>query len=412
MIYNLDDRMPLKHILLYGVQELLAILVATLLIASICGVSVGAGLIGAGLSTLLYILITKGNSNVYISNSGAFVAPVLFAFGTGGATAAVVGGITICVIYIIFGFIFGRLNMATMYKFLPKPLIGAVTILIGLSLIGYVPTYLGESGGWGLVIALITAFIIALVMHYGKGKAKTLPFLIAVGVGYILSVILTITGVAPLVDLSVFKDAHLFQIPTFNFMALNSIDLTTFFSVVIMYMAYSISAICEVIADHQAMSVVIGDDLFERNGIKRIFIAMGCANALSGIVSGLGQTTYGEGTGCAAASKVANARVTAMTSILLVLMGFCGYIQALMVSIPSCVFAGASLILYPLISIAGFNMLINNQVDLSNAKNMLMVGLPISIGLGGILIGGANFSLSGTALALIVGIILNLILKE
>ena len=412
MIYNLDDRMPLKHILLYGVQELLAILVATLLIASICGVSVGAGLIGAGLSTLLYILITKGNSNVYISNSGAFVAPVLFAFGTGGATAAVVGGITICVIYIIFGFIFGRLNIATMYKFLPKPLIGAVTILIGLSLIGYVPTYLGESGGWGLVIALITAFIIALVMHYGKGKAKTLPFLIAVGVGYILSVILTLTGVAPLVDLSVFKDAHLFQIPTFNFMALNSIDLTTFFSVVIMYMAYSISAICEVIADHQAMSVVIGDDLFERNGIKRIFIAMGCANALSGIVSGLGQTTYGEGTGCAAASKVANARVTAMTSILLVLMGFCGYIQALMVSIPSCVFAGASLILYPLISIAGFNMLINNQVDLSNAKNMLMVGLPISIGLGGIIIGGANFSLSGTALALIVGIILNLILKE
>lgn len=412
MIYNLDDRMPLKHILLYGIQELLAILVATLLIASICEVSVGAGLIGAGLSTLLYILITKGNSNVYISNSGAFVAPVLFAFGAGGATAAVVGGITICVIYIAFGFIFGRLNIETMYKFLPKPLIGAVTILIGLSLIGYVPTYLGESGGWGLVIALITAFIIALVMHYGKGKAKTLPFLIAVGIGYILSVILTITGVAPLVDLSVFKDAHLFQIPTFNFMALNSIDLTTFFSVVIMYIAYSISAICEVIADHQAMSVVIGDDLFKRNGIKRIFIAMGCANALSGIVSGLGQTTYGEGTGCAAASKVANARVTAMTSILLVLMGFCGYIQALMVSIPSCVFAGASLILYPLISIAGFNMLINNQVDLSNAKNMLMVGLPISIGLGGIIIGGANFSLSGTALALIVGIILNLILKE
>lgn len=412
MIYNLDDRMPLKHILLYGIQELLAILVATLLIASICEVSVGAGLIGAGLSTLLYILITKGNSNVYISNSGAFVAPVLFAFGAGGATAAVVGGITICVIYIAFGFIFGRLNIETMYKFLPKPLIGAVTILIGLSLIGYVPTYLGESGGWGLVIALITAFIIALVMHYGKGKAKTLPFLIAVGIGYILSVILTITGVAPLVDLSVFKDAHLFQIPTFNFMALNSIDLTTFFSVVIMYIAYSISAICEVIADHQAMSVVIGDDLFKRNGIKRIFIAMGCANALSGIVSGLGQTTYGEGTGCAAASRVANARVTAMTSILLVLMGFCGYIQALMVSIPSCVFAGASLILYPLISIAGFNMLINNQVDLSNAKNMLMVGLPISIGLGGIIIGGANFSLSGTALALIVGIILNLILKE
>lgn len=411
MIYSLNDKMPFKHILLYGVQELLAIIVATLLIASICGVSVGAGLIGAGLSTLLYILITRGNSNVYVSNSGAFVAPVLFAFSIGGATAALIGGITICVMYVLFGIIFGKLNIDTMYKFLPKPLIGAITILIGLSLIGYVPTYLGDSGSWGLAIALITAFIIALVMHYGKGKTKTIPFLIAVVIGYIISIILTVTGVAQLVDFSVFKNVSMFQIPTFNFMLCGSIDLMTVLSVVIMYMAYSVSAICEVIADHQAMSVVIGDDLFKRNGVRRIFAAMGCANALSGIVSGLGQTTYGEGTGCAAASRVANARVTAMTSILLILMGFCGYVQAVIISIPSCVFAGASLILYPLISIAGFNMLINNKVDLSNAKNMLMVGIPISIGLGGIIIGGSAFSLSGTALALIVGIILNIILN-
>ena len=88
MIYTLDDKMPFKHILLYGAQELLSVLVATLLIASICDVPVGAGLVGAGLSTLMYILITKGNSNVYVSNSGAFVAPVLFAFGAGGAAAA------------------------------------------------------------------------------------------------------------------------------------------------------------------------------------------------------------------------------------------------------------------------------------------------------------------------------------
>ena len=237
MIYSLNDKMPFKHILLYGFQELLAVIVATLLIASICGVSVGAGLIGAGLSTLLYILITRGNSNVYVSNSGAFVAPVLFAFSIGGATAALIGGITICVMYVLFGIIFGKLNIDTMYKFLPKPLIGAITILIGLSLIGYVPTYLGVSGSWGLAIALITAFIIALVMHYGKGKTKTIPFLIAVVIGYIISIILTVTGVAQLVDFSVFKNVSLFQIPTFNFMLCGSIDLMTALSVVIMYMA-------------------------------------------------------------------------------------------------------------------------------------------------------------------------------
>lgn len=412
MIYHLNDKMPMKHILLYGLQELLAVLVATLLIASICDVSVGAGLIGAGVSTLMYILATKGNSNVYVSNSGAFVAPVLFSFATGGGTAALIGALTICVVYVLFGFVFERFSIDAMYKLLPKPLIASITILIGLSLIGYVPTYLGDTGIWGTIIALIVALTIVVIMHYGNGKMKTLPFLIAVGVGYIVSVILTVTGVISLVDFSVFDNIKFVQIPKFNFMNLNSINTTTIVSVVVMYSVYSFSGICEVIADHQAMSVVIDYDLLKNNGMKRTFVAMGLANGVSGLISGLGQTSYGEGTGCTAASKVANARVTAAASVFLILMGFCGPIQALMISIPSVVFAGASLVLYPLIAIAGFKMLINNKIDLDNSKNLALVAIPISIGLGSIAIGGEAFSLSGTALALIVGIVLNLMLKE
>lgn len=412
MIYHLNDKMPMKHILLYGLQELLAVLVATLLIASICDVSVGAGLIGAGVSTLMYILATKGNSNVYVSNSGAFVAPVLFSFATGGGTAALIGALTICVVYVLFGFVFERFSIDAMYKLLPKPLIASITILIGLSLIEYVPTYLGDTGIWGTIIALIVALTIVVIMHYGNGKMKTLPFLIAVGVGYIVSVILTVTGVISLVDFSVFDNIKFVQIPKFNFMNLNSINTTTIVSVVVMYSVYSFSGICEVIADHQAMSVVIDYDLLKNNGMKRTFVAMGLANGVSGLISGLGQTSYGEGTGCTAASKVANARVTAAASVFLILMGFCGPIQALMISIPSVVFAGASLVLYPLIAIAGFKMLINNKIDLDNSKNLALVAIPISIGLGSIAIGGEAFSLSGTALALIVGIVLNLMLKE
>lgn len=412
MIYHLNDKMPIKHILLYGLQELLAVLVATLLIASICDVSVGAGLIGAGVSTLMYILATKGNSNVYVSNSGAFVAPVLFSFATGGGTAALIGALTICVVYVLFGFVFERFSIDAMYKLLPKPLIASITILIGLSLIGYVPTYLGDTGIWGTIVALIVALTIVVIMHYGNGKMKTLPFLIAVGVGYIVSVILTVTGVISLVDFSVFDNIKFVQIPKFNFMNLNSINTTTIVSVVVMYSVYSFSGICEVIADHQAMSVVIDYDLLKNNGMKRTFVAMGLANGVSGLISGLGQTSYGEGTGCTAASKVANARVTAAASVFLILMGFCGPIQALMISIPSVVFAGASLVLYPLIAIAGFKMLINNKIDLDNSKNLALVAIPISIGLGSIAIGGEAFSLSGTALALIVGIVLNLMLKE
>jgi uracil permease len=412
LVYDLNDKIPVKHLFLYGFQELLAVLVATLLIASICGVSVGAGLIGAGVSTLMYILATKGKSNIYVSNSGAFVAPCLFAFAAGGGTAAFIGALTILVIYCIFGFTFQRFSIESMYKLLPKPLIASITILIGLSLINYIPTYLGDSGIWGTVIALITALSIGLTMHYGGKRLKTLPFLVGVGAGYLCSVLLTVFGVAELVDFSAFKNVRLIQIPTFNWENMSGITFATAISVIVIYAAYSLSAACEVIADHQAMSAVIGHDLIKENGIGRIFVAMGLANGISGLISGLGQTTYGEGTGCTAVSRVASAKVTGIASIFLILMGFCGPVQALMVSIPSIVYAGASLVLYPLISVAGFKMLINNRADLDNSKNMLLVGLPISIGLGGILLGGSNFSLGGTALALITGIVLNLILKE
>lgn len=412
MIYKLDDKMPFKHIVLYGIQELFAILIATLLIASICNVSVGAGLIGAGVATLIYIFFTKGHSNVYVSNSGAYVAPVLFAFGLGGATGAIIGAITVCIVYILFGIIFQQLPLEKMYQILPKPLIGAITILIGLSLINYIPGYLGDTGIWGIAIALIVVLVIALVMHYGNARIKTLPFLIAVGIGYCICLILTVTNIYPCIDFSVFNHATFFSIPKFNFLNLNPIDFTAIIAIIITYLAYSFSGICEVIADHQAMSAVIGEDLFQKNKISRIFLAMGCANAISGITSGLCQTTYGEGTGCAAASKVANYRVTAFTSVLLIILGFCGYIQAFIISIPSIIFAGASLVLYPLIAIAGFKMLINNNIDLDNSKNMIIVAVPLAIGLSGIIIGGTTFSLSGTALALVVGIILNFILRD
>ena len=213
-------------------------------------------------------------------------------------------------------------------------------------------------------------FVIGLTMFYGKGKLKTIPFLIGIIAGYIISLVLTLTGVAQLVDLSVFSGVKLFQIPNFNFLSINAIKLTTVFSIIIMYVAYALSCSCEIIADHQAMSAVIGQDILKEVGLGKTFIAMGTTNLLSSLISGLGQTSYGEGTGCAAASKVASAKVSAFAAAMLILMGFCGYVQAPIASVPSAVFAGASMVLYPLISIAGFNMLIDGKTNLNNTKNV------------------------------------------
>lgn len=408
MIYSLDDRMPIKHILLYGFQELLAIIVATTLISTICGVPINTGLLGAGISTVIYLLITKGKSNIYVSNSGCFVAPVLLAFATGNATATIIGGIVICVIYSVLGMALDtQNNVHRLYEVLPVPLIAAVTMLIGLNLIGFIPTYLGNTGNWGMLVACVTAVSTILTMYYSKGKFKTIPFLIGVGVGYIASLVITLLTSVSLVNFSYFYNVSLISFPTLNFTHLGYLSMPEALNFIVIFAAYALSGACEVIADHQAMSAVIGENLFHKAGIKRIFVGMGVANLVSGIVSGLGQTSYGEATGVVAASKVSNARVSLATALMLITMSFCGYVQALLTSIPSCVFAGASFILYPLITISGLKMLITHNVNLDNPKTMLLVGVPIAIGLSGISIG----YFTGVSLALISGMVLNFILK-
>ena len=217
MIYGINNRPPFGKMILFGIQMVLSVFVATVLIANICGVATSGALIGAALSTLSYILITKGQSPMFLSNSGAFVAPVLFALGVGGYTGIAVGGLTACIIYCIFGLIFTKIPYQSIYKVFPASLIGAVTCVIGINLMSFIPGYIGETGQWGVVIALITTLSIALISHYAKGIARILPFLLGILLGYIIATILTLTGVCSLIDFSIFNNLKFIQMPDFAF---------------------------------------------------------------------------------------------------------------------------------------------------------------------------------------------------
>ena len=405
MIYNVEDKLPINKLLLFSLQIMLACFTATALIAQICGVPLSGAFVGAGVATIVYWLCTKQKSPMFISNSGAFVAPVLAALAAGGYTAVAIGGLTACLTYVIFGLIFKKISIDNLYKVMPKALIGSVTVVIGINLMGFISGYIGDTGNLGVCIALITVLAIALSSHYLKGIWSMFPFLIGTLVGYIIAIPFG------LVDFTKFNGIHLFTLPDFAFTHFESVSFAAVAPIIVMYLAFTVSAICECLSDHAALGNIIGRDLYKEPGISRIFIGEGIANIASACLGGLGACSYGESVGTIGFSRCAAARVTFGAAIMMILLGFVEPVQAFIASIPSCVIGGGTAcVLYGFISSSGIKLL--KDVDLNNSKNLILVSVVLSLGISGIVLGGDTFSISGTALALVTGIILNLILKE
>lgn len=412
MIYNLNDKIPINKLILFALQMVLSVFVATILIANICGVAVSGALVGAGLATLIYSVVTRGKSPMYISSSGAFVAPVMAALAAGGYTAVAIGGLVACAIYCLFGFIFSKLSVEKVYKIFPKALIGAITVVIGVNLMPFILSYVqinGTTNMWGVSVALVTMISIALISHYAKGIMRILPFLIGLMIGYIYAIILTITGTCNIVDFTIFNNVSLFILPDFAFTHWEPIAFMTIVPVIILYIAYTISAQMECLSDHGALGGIIGVDLYKEPGLARIFCGEGLANLMSS-VSGLNYCSYGESVATVGFSKVASVRVTRVAAAVMILLGFIGPVQAFITSIPSCAFAGAAIILYGFIACSGIKML--QKTDLNIQKNLIIVSTVLSLGISGLVVGGEIISFSATALALIAGIILNIVLKE
>ena len=413
MIYNINDRLPLGKLAVFSIQLVLSVFVATVLIANICGVAVSGALVGAGISTIVYLIFTKFKSPMFVSSSGAFVAPVLAAMAAGGYTAIAIGGLVTCLIYTTFGLIFTKIPVEKVYKVFPHALIGAVTVVIGINLMPFILSYVqiaGVTNMWGVSVALVTMLAIAIISHYAKGMWQILPFLLGTLIGYVYAIILTVTNIYPIVDFSVFENLKLFNVPNFAFLHWTSVDWTVILPIIIIYIAYTISAMMECLSDHAALGGIIGVDLYKEPGLGRLFIGEGMANIAGTAIGGLGICSYGEGVACVGFSRVASTRVTFGAAIILILLGFLAPVQAFIASIPSCVFAGAAIILYGFIACSGIKML--QKTDLNIQKNLIIVSTVLSLGISGLVVGGATISFSATALALIVGIILNLILKD
>lgn len=405
MKYGIKDKPPFGQLVLFSLQMMLSCFTATALIGQICNVPLSGAFVGSGLATIVYLIATKFESSMYISNSGAFVSPVLIALQLGGATAVAIGGAIACITYCIFGFIFMKIDVSHIYKVLPKVLIGSITVVIGITLMSFIPSYIGDTGNVGMFIALITVLTIAFVSHYCKGALALFPFLIGTLVGYVVSIPFG------LVDFSVFEGISLFTLPDLGFFHWTNIDVSTLPNIIVLFVAFTVSAICECLSDHAVLGNIIGVDLYRKPGLGRIFIGEGLANLVGASSGQLAQCSYGESVSTIGFSKCSSVYSTLGCALFMIALGFIEPVQAFVASIPSCVIGGGTaMVLYGFIANSGIRTL--QSVDFNNQKNLIISSVVMSLGISGVIVGNDTFYLSGTALALIAGIILNFVLKE
>lgn len=405
--------------ILYPIQQVLSVLIATILIANICGTPISSCLVGACIGTLTYQIITKFRSPIFISSCGATVSAVCGALALGNGQnylAVMIGGLVILVVYASFALFIKFKGIEKFNKLFPPVIVGAITMVIGLNLATFIPTYVhsgSETANWEILVALITMFTVALSSHYFKGFLKTIPFLIGIIVGYAVAGVITACGAARLIEFGTIDS--FFQLPDFSFLHYgeNKLTWSMVLQVIVLFLPVAICAILEHYSDHKTLSNIISTDLTVEPGLHRTLLGDGVASALGTVVCGLPNTSYGESIATVGFSKVASVWMLTIAAGLLGILGFIQPVQVFLNSIPSCVFGGCAMILYGYIAASGLKTLVNNKVDFEDNKNLIVVSVILTIGVGGAMIKITNtFNLSGVAFAMLLGVILNLILKR
>lgn len=406
----------------YTLQFVFAVLTATILIATICGTSIAAGLVAAGIGTLTFLCITGFKAPIVISNSGATVSAVIGALALSKAVetnfaGVILGGAVIAIIYSLAALAIKKWGVEWLQKLIPPIISGTTILVIGITLAAFIPTYAlvgGQYSLWGILVAAITAATTILCMHYGKGLVKTMPFLLGLLVGYIVSFILTLTNVAPLINMDALKISGVFTMPQFAFLNtnFNTFDWATLPQIILSFGMVALAAMTEHIGDMTTASAVTGYNLLKEPGLHRTLLGDGVGSLMGTIVGGQPNTTYSEYTSTMAISGVYSTWYTLYTAITLIALGFIAPFNAFLMALPNAVFAGVSIVAYGMIALAGLRTIVNANIDFNNSKNQIIFAAMVTTGLSGLAITYGAFNLTGIALAMIVGVILNLVLRK
>ena len=412
MAYDINEMPPFKESIILAFQHLFAMFGATILVPILVNQAAGkevltipVALVTSGIGTLIYILCTKGRSPVYLGSSFAFIIPVAAAYTKSGLNGAMTGIMVVGLIYAVVAIIIKFVGKDWLEKLLPPVVIGPMIMIIGLGLAPSAISSIGLASGTSLdwkviVVALIAFLVTAFVMTRAKGFLKIIPFLIGIIAGYIAAVCFGMIDFKPVID------ASWFSVPKFKVMFL---DYGLDFTALITIAPIALVTLCEHIGDHTSLSNIIERDLIKDPGLDRTLMGDGLATFVAGFLGGPANTTYGENTSVVGMTKVASVKVIGLAAIFAIVIGFLGKFTSTVSTIPNAVLGGVSLLLYGFIAVNGLKVLIKNQVNFEDPKNIIVASSMFVLGLGGAAV--SIVSISGMSLAAIVGIILNLILK-
>lgn len=428
---------------LLSIQHVFAMFSATVLVPMLTGLPISVALFASGVGTLIYILCTKGKVPIYLGSSFAYITYIVAAFKMtqtvtypGDFGAALTGIVVVGLIYIVVAVIIKFAGVEWLKKLLPPVVIGPMIMVIGLSL---ATTAVGQTGlvaggNWrDIVVAICTMLVVAFFAIRAKGFLKVIPFLMGIIFGYILALILNIIGDGSklFIDasgadkLNILVDvlktpSKWFALPEFTFLGWKNVELGAGISMVkinfgaaLSVIPLSFATLSEHIGDHQVLGKITGKDYLVDPGLHRTILGDGVATLFAGLIGGPANTSYGENTSVVGITKVGSVWVTGGAAVVAICLSFFNIFNKVIYAIPNAVMGGVCLILYGFIASNGLKTIIDSKVDMTKTRNLIIVSVMLVIGLGGAVVKiGSQGQFTTTALAMIFGIILNVILPK
>lgn len=416
LIVNVDQ--PVKDItanlntaqqILAGGQMLFVAFGALVLMPLITGLDPNVALFTAGLGTLLFHLVTKGQVPIFLASSFAFIAPIAYGIQTWGIPSTMSGLFVAGVVYMLMGYAVKLKGVNFIHRLLPPVVVGPVIMVIGLGLAPMaVNMAIGKAGDGSMIfIEQDTALIISLsallttllVSTMAKGVFKLVPIFAGVMVGYTLSFLFGVVDFSPIAN-APWLSMPKFVAPEWNWHA------------ILFMIPVAIAPAVEHVGDILAISNVTGKDFLKKPGLHRTLFGDGLATSASSLLGGPPNTTYSEVTGAVMLTRNFNPKIMMWAAVIAICLAFVGKFGAILQTIPVAVMGGIMILLFGTIASVGLNTLIRHQVDLSDARNLCIVSVTLVFGIGGMAFGFGAFSLQGVSLCGLVAITLNLLLPK
>ena len=409
-------QLGVPKMLILGLQHMFAMFGATVLVPALTGLSVSATLLFAGLGTLLFHFLVKGRVPAFLGSSFAFLAGYAAIAPNGEAALlpyACVGVACSALLYLVLAALVKSFGTQKVMSFFPPVVTGPIIICIGMTLANSAIN--NCTGNWA--VALLAIITVVVFNIWGKGMLKIIPILLGVLVSYVFAALLgqvDFSGVAKAawIGLPVKFENTVFSL-------IGNCDVNLLVTAIIAIMPIAFATMIEHIGDICAISSTVGENFIEKPGLHRTLLGDGLATLLASLFGAPANTTYGENTGVLALTKVYDPRVVRIAAIFAIIASFCPKFSALVAAMPAGTIGGVSLILYGMISAIGVRNLVENHVDLAQSRNVIVVSLILSLGLGitfsaagaiSFTVGAITLKFSGLAVAAIVGIVVNAIL--